>query len=90
MLDSAGSFDDAVSQAGGAGVGVLDVFKLLGPYVECAYKEAFSSVARELGIYIITGSMVLPDDSSDGGLMRATGYVFGPEGDLAGDTPKRI
>lgn len=84
MLDSAGSFDDAVSQAGGAGVGVLDVFKLLGPYVECAYKEAFSSVARELGIYIITGSMVLPDDSSDGGLMRATGYVFGPEGDLAG------
>lgn len=84
MLESAGSLDDAVSQAGGTGVEVLDVFKLLGPYVERAYKEAFSSVARELGIYIVTGSMVLPDDSTDGQLMRATGYVFGPEGELAG------
>ncbi|MDD4336997.1 MAG: nitrilase [Firmicutes bacterium] len=84
MLDSTGSLDDAVSQAGGAGVGVLDVFKLLGPYVERAYKEAFSSVARELEVYIVTGSMVLPDDSPEGELMRATGYVFGPEGELAG------
>lgn len=83
-LDSASSLDEAVTEAGGPDAGVLDVFKLVGPYAERAYKEAFSSVARELGVYIISGSMVLSDGSTDGSSMRAIGYVFGPQGELVG------
>ena len=53
-LSQAGSLDEAV----GPGGDVLGVFRFLGPYAGKAYRAAFSSVSRELGIYIVSGSMV--------------------------------
>ena len=79
-LARAGSLDKAVGPAGS----VLEVFRFLGPYADRAYRGAFSSVARELGVYIVSGSMVLPDDVGSELAMRSLGYIFGPRGELAG------
>jgi len=79
-LSHAGSLDEAVGPSGD----VLDVFRFIGPYADRAYRAAFSSVSRELGIYIVSGSMVLPDETVNRSAMRSLGYVFGPGGELAG------
>jgi len=79
-LSHAGSLDEAV----GAGGDVLEVFRFLGPYADRAYRAAFSSVSRELGIYIVSGSMVLPDETLNRNAMRLRGYIYGPGGELAG------
>ncbi len=79
-LARAGSLDEAAGPAGS----VLEVFRFLGPYADRAYRGAFSSVARELGIYLVSGSMVLPDEVNGEPTVRSLGYVFGPRGELAG------
>ena len=79
-LAHAGSLAEAVGPAGD----VLEVFRFLGPYADRAYRGAFSSVSRELGIYIVSGSMVLPDETGNDPIMRSLGYIFGPGGELAG------
>ncbi|MEA4885014.1 MAG: nitrilase-related carbon-nitrogen hydrolase [Clostridia bacterium] len=87
-LSGARSLSDAAASAGGAGSGILDVFRLIGPYAAQAYREAFSSVAKELGLYIISGSMILPADSDHESVMRSTGYIFAPGGELVGTYSK--
>ncbi|MCR4426906.1 MAG: hypothetical protein NUW23_12095, partial [Firmicutes bacterium] len=83
-LERAGSLDDAAAKAGGEGIRVLDVFRLLGPHCTRAYRAAFSSVAKALGVHIATGSMILPDDRARDGAMRSVGYIFGPNGEEVG------
>ncbi|HON43217.1 MAG TPA: nitrilase-related carbon-nitrogen hydrolase [Bacillota bacterium] len=75
---------DSLAQAVGPAGDVLEVFRFLGPYADRAYRAAFSSVSRELGIYIVSGTMVLPDETGSRNAMRSLGYIFGPEGELCG------
>ena len=79
-LAHAGSLDEAAGPAGD----ILGVFRFVGPYADRAYRGAFSSVARELGIYVVSGSMVLPGETGSHSAMQSLGYIFGPGGELVG------
>ena len=79
-LAHAGSLDEAAGPAGD----ILGVFRFVGPYADRAYRGAFSSVARELGIYVVSGSMVLPGETESHSAMQSLGYIFGPGGELVG------
>lgn len=83
-LNSERSLDETVSSIGGSDTQVLDVFRLLGPYAHNAYTAAFSAVARELGLYIVTGSMILLDETGGKQALRNMGHVFGPRGERVG------
>jgi predicted amidohydrolase len=79
---------DSLAEVVGPVGDVLEVFRFLGPYADRAYRGAFSSVARELGIYIVSGSMVLPEETANRSAMRSLGYIFGPGGELCGKYSK--
>lgn len=84
------SRDDASNNAtdsGGVdndGVPISAYFRAIAPGAQPAYEAAFSEVARRLGIYVVTGSIVVPDHECT--VNKA--YFFGPDGQLLGTQHK--
>ena len=71
----------AVSQLAGDGVRVADIFRAIAPAAKSIYVTTYSQIAKCFGVYIIAGSIFLPDD--DGKVYNQC-YVFGPEGEVVG------
>ncbi|MDI6600313.1 MAG: nitrilase-related carbon-nitrogen hydrolase [Thermoanaerobacteraceae bacterium] len=57
---------------------------LLGPYVKNIYLEVFSSIAKLYGMYVMGGSITVPED----GELYNIAYLFGPDGSLIGTQRK--
>lgn len=81
-LARASSLDEATVSAGrGEAMRPADLLAMLSPYAQRVYTSTFSAVARELGVYIVTGTMVLRDEAEGPAAMRHAGFVYGPDGD---------
>jgi predicted amidohydrolase len=84
--ESAQSMQEAIRQVtGGAQVSVGDVFRAVAPAARKIYVETFSTLAREFGIHLMAGTIVLPDD---GGELGSGAHLFAPDGSLAGTQRK--
>jgi predicted amidohydrolase len=57
---------------------------LLGPFVKDIYFETFSSIARLYEMYVMGGSITVPEN----GELYNTAYLFGPDGKLIGSQRK--
>lgn len=76
------SMQDAIRQVtGGAQVSVGDVFRAVAPAARRIYIEVFSTLAREFGIYLVAGTIVLPEDN---GRLYGCAHLFAPDGSLIG------
>ncbi len=75
-LARSSSLDEAVPGAGPA-----DVFSMLSGYSQRAYTSTFSAIARDLKVFIVTGTMILRDEAEGPNALRHVGYVYGPSGD---------
>jgi predicted amidohydrolase len=71
------SLAEATAALAGPGARPADVLRFVGPAVRSIYETTFSEVARRLGVYIASGSAMLPDED---GAVRNIGYLFGPDG----------
>jgi predicted amidohydrolase len=81
-LAGASSLDEATAvAASGEPARPADLLAALSPYSQRVYTSVFSAVARELGVYIVTGTMVLHDETEGPAAMRHVGFVYGPTGD---------
>ena len=81
-LASARSMQDAIQQVtGGAQASVGDVFRAVAPAARKIYIETFSTLAREFGIHLMAGTIVLP---GDGGKLHSCANLFAPDGSLIG------
>lgn len=67
------------------GVSVTQVFCLLAQAALPVYCETFSAIARETGMYVFAGSLIVPD--SDGRVYNRA-FVFDPHGGLMGTQNK--
>lgn len=75
----------ATAAVAGPGVRPADVLRFLGPVAQPVYELVFAEVARRLGLYLASGSAMLPDER---GAVRNVGYLFGPDGRLLGRQEK--
>lgn len=73
------SLAEAAGAVAGPSVKPAEILRFIGPAVRTAYETTFSEVARRLGVYIASGSAMLPDER---GIVRNIGYLFGPDGTL--------
>ena len=82
VASSAPSLEDASAMARGIGArgAPSDLFALLAPYAQRAYVSTFASVARELGVYMISGSMILSYEAGGVTGLQNMGWCFGPDG----------
>jgi len=81
-LAPAQSMQDAIRQVtGGAQVSVGDVFRAVAPAARRIYIEAFSTLAREFGVHLVAGTIVLPEDN---GRLYGCAHLFAPDGRLIG------
>lgn len=71
------SLAEATASLAGPGAKPVDVLRFVGPAVQSIYETTFSEVARRLGVYVASGSAMLPDAA---GVVRNVGYLFGPDG----------
>lgn len=91
LLPGLDSLPDDVSLAQAAGtvagpsVRPAEILRFIGPAVRTAYMTTFSEVARRLGVYVASGSAMLPDEH---GAVRNVGYLFGPDGTMLGQQVK--
>ena len=76
----------AAEALGGISGNLLDAFTAHGDTLRDAYLTIFSEVAREYNMYIIGGSIYLPDPRD--GQMRNTAYLFSPTGEVIGQQAK--
>lgn len=67
------------------GVSVVDVFRLLSGAALPVYRETFAGIAREFGLYVFAGSMIVPD--ADGNVYNRA-CVFSPDGRQLGTQDK--
>jgi predicted amidohydrolase len=79
------SLSQATGTVAGPSVRPAEILRFIGPAVRTAYMTTFSEVARRLGVYIASGSAMLPDEH---GAVRNVGYLFGPDGALLGRQAK--
>jgi len=79
------SLAQATGAVAGPGVRPSEILRFIGPAIRVAYTATFSEVARRLGVYIATGSAMLPDEH---GAVLNVGYLFGPDGALLGQQVK--
>lgn len=81
-LAPARSMQDAIRQVtGGAPVSVGDVFRAVAPAACKIYLEVFSTLAREFGVHLVAGTIVLPGDD---GRLYSCAHLFAPDGRLIG------
>lgn len=81
-LASGRSMQDALSElAGDTQVSVGGVFRAVAPAARKIYNEAFSTLARKFGIYLMAGSIILPGKD---GLLYSHAHLFAPDGRLVG------
>jgi predicted amidohydrolase len=81
-LAPAQSMQDAIRQVtGGAQVSVGDVFRAVAPAARKIYAETFSTLAREFGIHLMAGTIVLPEEN---GRLYGCAHLFAPDGSLIG------
>ncbi|MDI6772748.1 MAG: nitrilase-related carbon-nitrogen hydrolase, partial [bacterium] len=79
------SLAQATGAVAGPSVRPAEILRFIGPAVRTAYMATFSEVARRLGVYIASGSAMLPDEH---GAVLNVGYLFGPDGALLGHQEK--
>ena len=66
-------------------VGVGDVFRAVAPAARKIYVETFSTLARQFGIYLMAGSIILPGKD---GKLYSHAHLFAPDGSLFGTQRK--
>ena len=71
-------------QAMGGNLRPADVFALIGEATRRVYRETFAGVARALGVYVVAGSALLPEE----GHVYNVAHLFGPDGALLGTQRK--
>lgn len=79
------SLAQATGAVAGPSVRPAEILRFIGPAVRVAYGTTFSEVARRLGVYIASGSAMLPDER---GAVLNVGYLFGPDGEVLGRQAK--
>lgn len=84
-LAGAGSLEGAVKEMAGDQVQVADVFRFLGPATRRIHEATFSNLARLFGVYLVSGSALLPRD--DGQVVNVA-HFYGPDGRLLGSQEK--
>ncbi|MDR7435683.1 MAG: nitrilase-related carbon-nitrogen hydrolase [Armatimonadota bacterium] len=77
--------EDALAQVGGPEIRVAEIFRTIGPAVRRIYETTFSFLARAFGVYVVTGSALLPDEQ---GNVRNIAYFYGPDGRIIGTHAK--
>jgi|DewCreStandDraft_3_1066083.scaffolds.fasta_scaffold00626_2 predicted amidohydrolase len=77
--------ESVLAQVGGPEIQVAEIFRTIGPSVRRIYASTFSLLARAFGVYVVTGSALLPDAQ---GNVRNVAYFFGPQGELIGTHAK--
>ncbi|MBI4758405.1 MAG: nitrilase [Chloroflexi bacterium] len=77
------SLEGALAEMGG--VQVADVFRAVGPAAQKIYETTFSELAKRFGVYIVAGSINLPDENGE---LYNVAYLFGPEGRVLGTQRK--
>ncbi|MCL5986134.1 MAG: nitrilase [Actinobacteria bacterium] len=71
----------AVSQFAGDDAMVADIFRAIAPDAKSIYVTTYSQIAKCFGIYVVAGSIFLPD--GDGKVYNQC-YVFGSDGEIVG------
>lgn len=74
--------DSAVGAIGGIGKDIANAILQHESTLRDAYLTIFSETAREYGMYILGGSIYLPDAGD--GQIHNTAFLFGPTGDVVG------
>jgi predicted amidohydrolase len=81
-----GAQELAKSMPGTAGqVGAGDAFRVVAPAARKIYAETFSTLARQFGIYLMAGSIILPGKD---GKLYSHAHLFAPDGSLFGTQRK--
>lgn len=73
--------DSSTNKNGG---NIRDAFMMVGPYLKGVYFETFSAIARLYGIYVMGGSITVPEE----GELYNIAYLFGPDGKQIGSQKK--
>jgi predicted amidohydrolase len=84
-LQEGTSLDDAMKELGGESLQLGDVFDVVAPAARRIYETTFSILAKNFGVHIATGSIILPGRR---GKRYGTNYLFGPDGRLIGTQRK--
>ena len=71
----------AINRLSGNDMKVADIFTVLASAAKSVYVTTNSEIARYFGVYMIAGSIFLPDE--DGRVYNQC-YVFGPDGEIVG------
>lgn len=79
------SVESALAQVAGPEIRVAEIFRTIGPAARRIYESTFSYLARAFGVYVVTGSALLPDAQ---GNVRNVAYFYGPRGELIGTHAK--
>ncbi len=78
--------DSAADALGGIGKSLTDAVIEHESTIRDAYFSTFSEIARSYGMYIVGGSIYLPDGRD--GQMHNTAYLFSPAGEVIGQQSK--
>lgn len=63
---------------------VAKTFALVGPYAKGVYEETFSQLAKKYNIYILGGTILLPEGTK----VYNISYLFNPQGEIIGTQKK--
>jgi predicted amidohydrolase len=84
-LDPALSMDEALQELTGGVAKVADIFRYLAPVTNQVFHHTFSALARQLGVYIMPGSIIIPDEQ---GQMVNRSFLYDDTGRLVGSQTK--
>ncbi len=84
LAKSTGGLEGAANEIGG-GASLADILRTVAPAVSMAFLATARSVARALGIYLMSGSTI---ESDALGRLHNVAYLFGPDGAQIGRQPK--
>jgi predicted amidohydrolase len=84
-LDPALSMEEALEQMTGGEAKVADIFRYLAPVTNQVFHHTFSGLARQFGVYIMPGSVIIADEQ---GRMVNRAFLYDDTGRLVGSQTK--